>query len=222
MACLRWNPVTATNSSRMRPFSARLPLLYRSMTAATSSSRVAMLTRLIAISPTPSRPGAFQMRQRINIREHFWRGNATLILIVALHASQFRAQAGRKRLTIGRMQPIESLLPIAPGRLEVTDALRHQQSLDAVRVLAPLDHKPRPFARPATGILLLGRGHVHHAADLRLAALQRHQRAQEPSRIQPVRLGPPRPAIHQQAGGIQNPVLDTTRTQPSMPQETTV
>src|SRR3954469_7164005 len=60
----------------MRPFSARLPLLYRSMTAATSSSRVAMLTRLIAISPTPSRPGAFQMRQRINIREHFWRGNA--------------------------------------------------------------------------------------------------------------------------------------------------
>src|SRR3982750_3746723 len=76
MACLRWKPVTATNSSRMRPFSARLPLLYRSMTAATSSSRVAMLTRLIAISPTPSGSGAFQMRQRINIREHFWRGNA--------------------------------------------------------------------------------------------------------------------------------------------------
>src|SRR3954468_21890975 len=60
----------------MRPFSARLPLLYRSMTAATSSSRVAMLTRLIAISPTPSGSGAFQMRQRINIWEHFWRGNA--------------------------------------------------------------------------------------------------------------------------------------------------
>src|SRR3954465_6575246 len=85
MACLRWNPVTATNSSRMRPFSARRPLLVPSMTAATSSSRVAMLTRLIAISPTPSRPGAFQMRQQLNIREHFWRGNAALILIVALH-----------------------------------------------------------------------------------------------------------------------------------------
>src|SRR5215207_9745654 len=76
MACLRWNPVTATNSSRMRPRSARLPLLYRSMTAATSSSRVAMLTRLIAVSPTPSGSGAFQMTQQINIREHFWRGNA--------------------------------------------------------------------------------------------------------------------------------------------------
>src|SRR3954471_7045763 len=62
----------------MRPFSARLPLLYRSMTAATSSSRVAMLTRRIATSPTPSGSGAFQMRQRLNIREHFWRGNATI------------------------------------------------------------------------------------------------------------------------------------------------
>src|SRR3954467_11728071 len=84
MACLRWNPVTATNSSRMRPFSARLPLLYRSMTAATSSSRVAMLTRLITAPPTPSGPGAFQVRQWLNIREHFWRGNAAVILIVAL------------------------------------------------------------------------------------------------------------------------------------------
>src|SRR3954466_1500889 len=83
MACLRWNPVTATNSSRMRPFPAPLPLLYRSMPAATSSSRVAMLTRLIAISPTPSGSGAFQMRQRINIREHFWRGNAHRIEHVA-------------------------------------------------------------------------------------------------------------------------------------------
>src|SRR3954454_205636 len=63
--------------ARMRPFSARLPLLYRSMTAATSSSRVAMLTRLITAPPTPSRPGAFQMRQQLNIREHFWRGNTT-------------------------------------------------------------------------------------------------------------------------------------------------
>src|SRR3954466_3965043 len=69
MACLRWKPVIATNSSRMRPFSARLPLLYRSMTPATSSSRVAMLTRLITAPPTPPRPGAFQMRQRLNIRE---------------------------------------------------------------------------------------------------------------------------------------------------------
>src|SRR5215210_331894 len=81
MACLRWNPVTATNSSRMRPFSARLPVLYRSMTAATRSSRVTMLTRLITDPPTPSGSGAFQMRQQINIREHFWRGNAGLELV---------------------------------------------------------------------------------------------------------------------------------------------
>ena len=33
------------------------------------------------------------MRQRINIREHFWRGNATLILIVALQGEAI-GQAG--------------------------------------------------------------------------------------------------------------------------------
>src|SRR5215213_5761844 len=96
MACLRWNPVTATTSSRMRPFSARLPLLYRSMTAATRSSRVAMLTRLIAISPTPSGSGAFQMRQRINIREHFWRGNAPDAQIDALEAAEGALHLGQR------------------------------------------------------------------------------------------------------------------------------
>src|SRR5215207_4292095 len=97
MACLRWNPVTATNSSRMRPRSARLPLLYRSMTAATSSSRVAMLTRLIAVSPTPSGSGAFQMRQQINIREHFWRGNAVFAAVVEQRHQARLAGLGRRR-----------------------------------------------------------------------------------------------------------------------------
>src|SRR6476619_7662490 len=35
-----------------------------------------MLTRLIAASPIPSGSGTFQMRQQLNTREHFWRGNA--------------------------------------------------------------------------------------------------------------------------------------------------
>src|SRR3954452_24285188 len=103
----------------MRPFSARLPLLYRSMTAATSSSRVAMLTRLIAISPTPSRPGAFQMRQQLNIREHFWRGNAPAFLIVALHRCTLRLRhpptahagdAGAALRARGALQPLPARL----------------------------------------------------------------------------------------------------------------
>jgi hypothetical protein len=35
------------------------------------------------------------MRQRINIREHFWRGNATLIQIVALQQDQSEAGSDR-------------------------------------------------------------------------------------------------------------------------------
>src|SRR5215207_9161341 len=112
MACLRWNPVTATNSSRMRPRSARLPLLYRSMTAATSSSRVAMLTRLIALSPTPSGAGAFQMRQQINIREHFWRGNAAITPINLLQKSNevrtsFRPAGAHDELARGPVEHAE-------------------------------------------------------------------------------------------------------------------
>ena len=39
MACLRWYPVSATNSSRVRPFSAAVLRRYRSATAFTNSCR---------------------------------------------------------------------------------------------------------------------------------------------------------------------------------------
>jgi len=47
-ACLRCSFVTATNSSRIRPFSKRPLHAYRPAMAATSSSRVVMLTCLIS------------------------------------------------------------------------------------------------------------------------------------------------------------------------------
>jgi hypothetical protein len=137
-------------------------------------------------------------------------------------AQQLGPQAGRERLAVGRAQRFEARLPVAPRRLEVADALRHQQALDAARVLAPLDHEPGPLARPPSGVLLLGAGHVHDAADPRLAALQRHQRAQQPSDVEAVRLGPPCPAVHQDAGGIQHPVLDAARAQPAVQPEAVV
>jgi hypothetical protein len=54
-----------TNSSKIRAFSARLDNLYRSATAAVSSFRVAMLTRLIAALIRPARLGANYVRQRL-------------------------------------------------------------------------------------------------------------------------------------------------------------
>jgi hypothetical protein len=44
----------------------------------------------------------------------------------ATFAHQFRPQAWRKRSAISSTQCFETGLPIAPGRFEVADALRHQ------------------------------------------------------------------------------------------------
>ena len=43
MACLRWYPVSATNSSRIHPFSVAVPCRYRSATAITNSCRASGL-----------------------------------------------------------------------------------------------------------------------------------------------------------------------------------
>src|SRR5918995_4764670 len=126
-------------------------------------------------------------------------------------AQHLGPQAGSERLAIRRVQRPEARRPIAPGRLEVADALCHEQALDTTGVLAALNDEAGSLTGAASRILLLGRGHGHDAADLRLTALQRHQRAQEPGRIEAVRLGPPCPAIDQQAGCVQNPVLDAPR-----------
>ena len=40
-----------------------------------------------SLSPRPFGSGAFRMRQRINIREHFWRGNAPITKIVVAQQS---------------------------------------------------------------------------------------------------------------------------------------
>src|SRR6516225_179298 len=68
--------VTAANSSRIRPRSARSPCAYRPAIAATNSSRAAMLIRLILSPADENRSGANQMRQHTSFREHFRRGNA--------------------------------------------------------------------------------------------------------------------------------------------------
>src|SRR5262249_12789967 len=49
---------------------------YRSAIAATNSSRVAMLIRLIPDPADEHRPGANQMRQWLSFRDHSRRGNA--------------------------------------------------------------------------------------------------------------------------------------------------
>lgn len=54
-------------------------------------------------------------------------------------AQHLGPQAGSERLAIRRVQRPEARLPIAPGRLEVADALCHEQALDTTGVLAALN-----------------------------------------------------------------------------------
>ena len=49
IACFRWKPVTASNSSRIRVFSARVQTAYLRAGAVTSSSRAAVLIFLIPV-----------------------------------------------------------------------------------------------------------------------------------------------------------------------------
>jgi len=58
--------VTAANSSRIRPRSARRPCAYRPAIAATNSSRAAMLIRIILSPADEHRSGVNQMRQHLS------------------------------------------------------------------------------------------------------------------------------------------------------------
>ncbi len=77
----------------MRDFSKRAPSTYRAAIAPTNSSRVVMLTRLINAPAAEHPRGANQMRQRVNSRQHFRRGNAppgdmlTRLLLTHIRAS---------------------------------------------------------------------------------------------------------------------------------------
>ena len=73
-ACLRWNPVTATNSFSIWTRSSDC-FAHTARVAVTNSSRVAMPTRLISAPPKPSR-ATNQMRQQVPSQQHFRRGNA--------------------------------------------------------------------------------------------------------------------------------------------------
>jgi hypothetical protein len=89
-------------------------------------------------------------------------------------------------------------------------------------MLAALDDEPGSLARATARVFRRGCGHLHDAADQSLAPLQCHQRTQQRCGVQTVGLGPACPAVHQQAGRVQHPVLDAAGTQPAMQPEAVI
>ena len=117
-------------------------------------------------------------------------------------------QPWREFPTIPGPKLVQALPPVAPQRLDVIDALGCEQTLDPVHVLHALGDQPLALAVGAPRVLPLDRGHLHHAAGRPVAAPPRHQSPQQHRRVQPIGLGPPRPAIHLQAAGVHHPAGD--------------
>jgi hypothetical protein len=89
-------------------------------------------------------------------------------------------------------------------------------------VLDALLDQPLPLATAAPPILLLGAGDPNHAADLRLAAMPRHQRAQQAGEVDPVGLAPAGAAVDQQARRVDDLIGDAVRHQEPVQPEAVV
>ena len=83
-------------------------------------------------------------------------------------------------------------------------------------MLTTLDDQSGALPATTPCILLRHARHPDHAADPALAAIGRHQRAQQPRRIQPIGLGAARPPVDENAGGIEYPVIDAAGAQQPM------
>src|SRR6516164_1524321 len=100
---------------------------------------------------------------------------------------------------------MERAEPLDP--VDVPDAFRDQAVSLAVR--------------PAR--ILFGKtGRPHHAPHFRLAAQIRHQRAQKPLRVDPVRFHAPRPAIHLEACWIDDVIAYAMRLEESVQPESVI
>ncbi len=102
-------------------------------------------------------------------------------------------------------------------RLDVAHALTEQQ---ASLIRLPCDVRSSTSAPGARvrrfAILVLHRGHKHHAADPRLAAQMRQKRSHQLLQIDPVGLGAPRTTVHLDAGRVDLMIDDASSRQPSV------
>src|SRR3954447_14491675 len=97
---------------------------------------------------------------------------------------------------------------IFPQRGVVINALGRTKSLDAVDMLYALGNQPTTLAMQTPGVFMFDTRNVHHAARLRLTAQMTDQRTTHPIGIDLIRLPPPRPPIHLQAGRIENIIVN--------------
>src|SRR5262249_54557986 len=114
----------------------------------------------------------------------------------------------RQGLTFGRPNHVEALFPIPLNEPVIANAVQDEQSFDARDVAVALVQQPLALVAETALLLLSDARHTDDTAHLSLPAHERHQYTQQRSRIQPVRLCTPCPAIDQDRRRVEHTVVD--------------
>ena len=124
-------------------------------------------------------------------------------------ASDLRLEVDGQGPSITGDQLLQSLASITTTGLVVRNALRKQQSLDAIHMHDPLAYQRLALAAKTPAVLFVRGRWPNHGADSRFTALIGQQRAQQGLAIDPVRLGLAPPARGQDRGGVNDMAFDT-------------
>jgi hypothetical protein len=117
-------------------------------------------------------------------------------------------QTGRERPAIAGDKAIEHDAIAATA--ELANAVGKQQAFDPIDVGNLLRNEAASFSVRAAQVLFIAARHPHHRAHIALAAVPRHQHANELGRVKPIRLRTPSAAIHLDARGVEDVTCDPT------------
>jgi hypothetical protein len=91
-------------------------------------------------------------------------------------ALDFDLQPCRYRLSVASPHLIKTFTPVCIRYPKRPDAMHDQQGFDPVQMASTFAHKPLPFTVEPPRILFLGRWCPYHAATLRIALYEPHNR----------------------------------------------
>jgi hypothetical protein len=97
--------------------------------------------------------------------------------------------------------------------------VQYQQRPDPIGMRRALSPELIELPMRAPGVFLRRRGHSYHRPDSPLAPEVAHQHRQQLAAVEPIGLGPPRPAIDFDAGRVHHDVVDALLKQPPVQPE---
>jgi hypothetical protein len=125
-----------------------------------------------------------------------------------IFAFEFATQSLCQRMTFPGLECRKINLRPAQLRLDPTDPLGKQQTLDPIDMACAFADQTLTLPMRPACIFLLDRWHAHDSADVAFSAIDRDQGAQECQDVDPVGLDATSPTIDLDAGGIEDTAFD--------------